>query len=343
MFFGRDIQKVNAVNDGFSVPEEAAEYVAKNEDVFIEVMLSCLHYVDDNCKEHEFSLGKPYIIYQLKEEQDEVYYYPIVDSTTNTIVANVGVIGTEDGYSFEIQKEHCYILNAVDYLNNDTVVYEENGIVYALTNSYKVSVDVNGTLNRHITPRSTNMNEIRDTLKKLEPFSACSQSDAEKLNIILQTTLSLKNPRGQYSYNMCWASSAATIINHLKSSSITGYDVCNTVGISYNAGGNMYNVQDGLSRYNVSYTAMRASAMTWSQITTNIDAGKPAAMGAETSSGSGHMTVLCGYNSGSSKTIVMWNPYLNSGSGGYATISFSGGVYTMNGSTYQWVTSLSYS
>ena len=80
--------------------------------------------------EKELRLGNPYIVYNFSEYQDEVYYYPLI--ADGGIVAVLGVIGTDWGYTYEISYDCGLIelLDEMDYLNNDCIFYTVDGELY---------------------------------------------------------------------------------------------------------------------------------------------------------------------------------------------------------------------
>lgn len=71
---------------------------------------------------------------------------------------------------------------------------------------------------------------------------------------------------GQYGYDMCWASAAATVINYKKTITVTPYEICNRLGIGYDDAGNIYDEQEALSLYGVSYGKIRFSMLGWDEI-----------------------------------------------------------------------------
>lgn len=81
----------------------------------------------DGSLEKEILLGNPYIVYNFSEYQDEVYYYPLI--ADGGIVAVLGVIGTDWGYTYEISYDCGLIelLDEMDYLNNDCIFYTVDG------------------------------------------------------------------------------------------------------------------------------------------------------------------------------------------------------------------------
>lgn len=355
-----DNQVVN-VTYSSAVPSEVSTFVIRNEDNFIQAANGlenwCARTVE-GC--NELDIGEPYIIYNVGFAQDEVYYYPMIDSNTGTIKYIVGVIGTIDGYVFEIKESMVDILNELDYMNNDWIFYTCLGDMYAESleeivnlgscslTSEKVNVSsADETLFVNMT-YSEKLNFIMEETQNMKPYAPIAwENEDNKLDVLLGTALSLYNPMGQYNYNMCWASSVATIVNYIKSSNVTGFDVCNRVGIGYDAGGSVYNMQDGLANYNVDYDYIRNCTLAWDEIQDNIDSGKPiglCAFGTLNSIVYGHAAVIYGYTgTGSSRQIIVWDPYGNSGRGTGTTVNFDSTYkcFSIDGVVYAWESTLS--
>lgn len=157
-------------------------------------------------------------------------------------------------------------------------------------------------------------------------------------------SLDLHNPMGQYGYDMCWASSVATVINYKKTITVTPYEICDRMETGYNDTGNIYDEQDALNLYGVSYEKIRFAMLGWNEIKDNIDSGNPviANLACVNPNYIGHAVTVYGYTS--SKKIEYWDSYLNNGKGESKPITYSSAgnsFLEMKNHAYCWQTSLS--
>lgn len=110
------------------VPTSAKNYIDENlSEIFDSAVSFAKEIKEDSSIEYDLELGKPYIIYNFEEYQDEIYYYPLInDGKTEFLLA---VIGTDMGYTYELSLggEMIYLLNEPDYLNNDCLFYIIDG------------------------------------------------------------------------------------------------------------------------------------------------------------------------------------------------------------------------
>jgi hypothetical protein len=340
-----------------NVPNEVEDYVKDNFENFIYVAKEFQQYstyqIDDESK---LSIGDPYIIYMPNEIQDEVYYYPIINKNEGRILFIVGIIGTVNGYTYEVNDNMVNDLNKADYVNGNCVIYKYGYGVYvenrkgeifneALTdlmpNQEEVAFEKMPFENK-----VSKINEKVKELKKVEPISW--KNEDELLKSKLKGSLTLRNPMGQYGYQMCWASSVATIVNYLQSAqTVTPFDVCTLLGIGYNDGGSAYDVCSGLSAYGVYYNMIRASSLTWDELKNNIDGNKPISLGASNKNNlyaPNHAVTIYGYTgtSGATNNVFIWDSALNNGNGDYSLFSYNGYSFTSNGEAYVWDRTVSY-
>ncbi|MBQ8325520.1 MAG: hypothetical protein IJX86_00485 [Lachnospiraceae bacterium] len=126
---------------------------------------------------------------------------------------------------------------------------------------------------------------------------------------------------------------------------VTGFDVCNRVGIAYNSGGTIYDAQDGLAYYNLYYNNILARRMSWDDLVDNIDNGYRVFLGATTMSGGGHAAVIYGYIGSHSddNNVICWDPYMNAGTGGEIFVTYTDTYFTYgDGVGFNWDKTLSY-
>lgn len=338
-----------------AIPDRVTAYIADNEEVFLSNSGDVNSLTLDS---KEYIMGNPFIIYNFGEVQDEVYYYPVMDTDTGLAVWVVGIIGTEHGYVYEMKESMADRLNQIDDLDEKWIFYILAGHLYAENQNRILDIGESALPKEESLKRMAEENWfmalsyteklelITEKMQHFQPFSPVQwESEEEQLNSLLTTSLTLYSPQAQYENGMCWASATATIVNYLQSRVVTGFEVCNHVGIGYDAGGSIYDMQDGLSYYNISYNFIRSRALTWDELSANIDSKKPIALcahGIYNGVVVGHAGVIFGYSgSGSSREIKVWNPYKN---GAEVTISYNGigSCFTIDGTVYGWDSSLSY-
>lgn len=141
---------------------------------------------------------------------------------------------------------------------------------------------------------------------------------------------------------MCWASAAATIVNYLLNRVVTGFEICNHLGIGYDTGGTIYDVADGINYYGLQYNRISNCKLGNDEVESNIDDGKPFVIVAYYDDDyMGHDITGYGYYG---TTIYYWDSNANNGSRGYGTFEYnqSGSCLVADGKVYSWVGTLSY-
>lgn len=302
------------------IPAPVTEFIADRFSVISDTVRSSL---DGIAPEQEILLGNPYLVYRFGEYQDEVYYYPMI--AAGRIRAVLGVIGTDLGYTYEISYNGglLELLDETDYLNSDCIFYvADDELYYESENgaSAKPSASAACATDQSLSAAEVSFaamsfeekqRALTDRLQSLRSVDTQNFAVHEPENIKYgaMKEITLRNKRSQYGYEMCWACVVATIVNTLNWTSYTGYDVCNRMGIGFNAGAEVEEIKTAFSYYGVDYKKT-ADALGWSEITQNIDAGYPIAMlmvpyYAPTSP-IGHSVTLYGYDSGN-HNIRIWN------------------------------------
>lgn len=343
----------------------AMKEVTERFDTLVDVMSSIGLLQDDASDTNNLSVAVPYIVYHAEEEiQDEIYYFPVYYNENDAIICTIEAIYFEGRFVLNISGANIEILNEIDYVNEECIVYTTDGNVCFETEK-KIIVDSifysDTSLLTYDTISLVEANEFmsvpfeskRELLKsRLNNLRECKRStqmdETECLNARMYGILTLYKPQGQYGLNMCWASAAATVINYISGRVVTGYDVCNRAGVGYDAGGTVYDIQDGLAAFGIEYDYIRATSLAWSQLTTNIDAGKPVIANCFPQySQSGHAVTLYGYTGSSSTNgyVTYWDSSLNRGTGGSNSFEFGSGegvFSTGDGFSWFWTSTVSY-
>lgn len=304
---------------------------------------------------NSLGIAEPYIVYHCNaDEQEKILYFPLIDKSKNKVVYLVEAIGVNGKYICNSLDHMVEALNDIRYLDNQCIVYLLNSDIYLETTSkiinvteyYSpetskyISVNDEKIMSRTFEEKKEDINERFNILYDFKKYEW--ESEEEILNTKMYGTLILSNPQGQYQYNMCWASAVATVHNYLISKVTNGFEVCTRMGIGYNDGATIYDTQDALAQYNIIYDEIRLSPLTWTELTGNINVSKPIIINGLNSEGAGHAVTIYGYVD-TRKTVQVWNSFLNSGSGGYATFTYDSGYFTNgDGVAYFWISSLSY-
>lgn len=309
---------------GKAIPEEAEEYL---ENIFTEVCTAAVNFArdieNDETIIYELELGKPYIIYNFEKYQDEIYNYPLIADGRIEFV--LSVLGTSDGYTYQLSRggEMLRLLNELDYINNDCVFYVINDELYYESEkngetNFEAAVMYGGNemldadeLLFAAKSFEEKKRIIRDKVEFFKPVEPIQTDSEESGNTKFGKTVTLRSPQKQYGYEMCWACVVATIVNTLNWTHYTGYDICNRMGIGFNAGAEIEDMKLALSYYGVNYKR-RDDYLSWTQIKQNIDAGYPIAILTVYSifdpDITGHTVTLMGYDkTGSKEYLYVWD------------------------------------
>lgn len=357
--------EISLERNEISYKNTASEYVSNAFDKIVESLMESDLFVSRVNDINALGIGTSFFVYDSSDTvQENVFYFPIIDESQNNVVYLIEAIGVDNGYICNPLDHMVDVLNEIDYIDNQSIAYLYNYDVYFETQTDKINTtyyyndDYNMEMNPYISSFDNSFvnrdfnekrSQILDSMKSLSDFHEYNwKSNDEILNTKLYGYLTLSNPQGQYGYGMCWASSVATVHNYLKplSSVVTGFEVCNRMGIGYGYGGSVYDEQDALWLYGINYNYIRnINTFNWSYLTSNIDSLKPLIANGYSAIGAGHAVTVTGYTGSSStnNNVRMWNGNLNGGSGGYEYISYGNGYFTDgSGTIFYWQTTLSY-
>ncbi len=329
------------------IPKSATQFVHQNYKEIIDVVM--LHIDQFNVESSnliDLKLGNPYVIYDLDiDKQDEIYFYPVLKD--HTVVLVISIMGTTNGWNLSANEDMVSKLNKISYDKMDYIFYESNGNIVA-ENSEVFSV-LSGQENQlcHNFKSFDFNHKIELISSRIKEFVKTDTSIKIDPNIkhLEKATLTLYNQQGQGSYGMCWAASVATIINYLKRTNITAMNVCDREGVGYDEGGDISLKQKALLDYGIYYDYVLYRQASWSEITKNIDNGKPLAASSHYSSERFHAVTIYGYQMFSTNDyITIWNSGLNSGAGGSQIIYYNplGSTFDYGNATYTLFRSLCY-
>lgn len=325
------------------IPKEGMDYFNSN----YKSMLKCI--TEDESVEIDISkveTGVPYVDYIIDEIQNPIYHFPMIYK--DKIIYVIDLSESELGYVLAIGTDFVDELNQIDYQNKEYIFYQEDGELIAENEDGKIKIYSNdGVKNFSIKNAQFYAKSFRAKKEaiynKINDYVLSDKEDNPDTKNLMGKQLTLHNPRGQYTYNMCWASTVATIVNYRTDSAYTGFDVCNRIGRGYDAGGSIYHMQDAMSVLGVKYPYIKGSALTYSEVKKNIDAGYPFAAGGDNGGTTvGHVVTIYGYKTvDNTKKILTWNSALQNGAGGKKWYEYNKGIIgTAGGKTYAWDRSL---
>ncbi len=348
-------------NAGYNRPFETAKklltvfnYADKKTEQTIKDMMS--EITEENTYE-TVEIGDYISAYNVDTEEN-FYLYPILCDDTLCYVAHVdrdnNVVITTNTEAFA----------SIDELDNgeEYVIYVDNGIYYATdddetTTLYKEHFDIfeEGNSFKNMSYDEI-YNIITEGVKSLfadfESFTVLDTYDINDDFVLTgwgdwwdwggndsgngQTVTKkcgITNFLLQGNYGLCWACTVGTIANYKTGRNLTGKNVADMMGIGYNDGGTIYDMQNALSRYGLSYS-VRTSKPTFAQVKSNIDTDKPFGM-CLTASNARHAITGYGYayNTGNTSSSASTNLVYAWDSNGYQ-ISFKHNSRTISTSGY---------
>lgn len=351
--------KSGQINENVSVPNDAAQYIQEKYSDIVELAkLYQEAFQLDGTTLHDLTIGEPYVILDLDEtQQDELYYYPILDAEDKIILV-VSVMGTTEGWNLSISTEMTEELNNIEYVENNFVFLESEDNIVA--ESKDDAIVIEGEENE-IIEEYTDLDydelveEVSEKIDEqfvktdiLEEEETCDMLYGYTRGFRATSTsaskvCSLYNPKGQGAYGMCWAASVATIANYIKGTNRSAQSICLLMEIGLNDGATISQSATALNKLGVYYAAHPLSIMSWTLIKKNINNKYPILVAAKSGS-KGHMVTLYGYQELYTNYIQIWNSGLNGGAGGSQVIQFksSGSTFSYGGYTYKWKEYVSY-
>lgn len=164
-----------------NIPDVIFQYAGERAEYFIEAALTGEIPFDENMeidRNMVLKLCKPYVIWNDLEYQDAVYYFPI--ASEHKVIAIICIMGKsahmEDlSASFPGDMAMVDTLNRLDYLHQDYIFYECQGLVFAEDKESRVQID---DISKYLA------DETKESSMAEEEFSALSYE--EKVQAVLQ-------------------------------------------------------------------------------------------------------------------------------------------------------------
>lgn len=341
------------------VPQEGKDYVKSNYYSFLTGAWEEGIYPNLTKKDlKKVKIEKPYIIYNFNETQDPVYYFPLSCKKEVISILDLSWDGEQYSLGLENDEDMVAVLNSVKYAKKEAIFYEYRGKIVAENKDRKYDTDIPFPFGGNASEAEEDAfyekhfkDKVQDICLRMQNFTPPSkivwESEDELFHSLLGTEVKLYKPQGQYTYNMCWASAAATVINYWKHSTVTGFEVCNKMGIGYNNGGSIYDIDEAMRKYGVRYSHIKKERLTWKEVKKNINAGAPIILSAHaTANGKirGHAATINGYRTVNGKPrINIWNSSEREGKGNYIEVEYNSYFcLKVKGVSYAWDGTLYY-
>lgn len=275
-----------------------------------------------------------YSVNQTKDNYEVTNLPVVIDGKIELILS---IMKTDEGYNATLGRDFAPLLNEVQLNGDNEVSIVQDGFtLYAVTpnKAYKqigstvIDIAEENESTYSLNGNTFSANEINFanyntsdlytinhsyTQAALESLTSENNSIQPYSNPVSPTgTKYLSNYPivhqriGDKQYGMCWAATVASIVRFEgKSSTLTAQQVCNRMGIGYNAGGTLENARAALASYLSSpyVPTIVNSTLSYSNIMTVIDNVDPAYMSCKNGD-SGHAVALVGYNFTSSKKEI---------------------------------------
>lgn len=179
---------------------KAQLYLEENASSIIEVLHNNAETFNlESGPAENFSFGRPFIIYLFEEKQDEIYYVPVIDNSTQKIVVVVGLMNTSNGYTFDMQASYVPYLNEIDYIHTDAIVYKYGNSLYFETPEVVVK---------------SNKNDVMPPSSDEEVNAFLNGSFEDKRNKVIAKAKSMQ--ADSYSVSISWTSPFATIMHYFR-------------------------------------------------------------------------------------------------------------------------------
>lgn len=305
----------------------------------------------DETELDEVSIGTPYIVYDVANPiQDEIYHYPIINDRSDNVVLMVNVMGTTDGWHYDISTENISKLNALNYANEEYIFYGAEGNTIAENEKTKKQFTGNDSntaiqnfenceWDEKVDIISERMDELQKTTTNIPANRDLQVTYTPKVVDVEVGTgkkCELYNRKSQDFFALCWAASIATISNYLNGTNHTPYQIADKEGIGYNSGADTSQILKAMKDFNVPYS-IYGNTLSWDNIIYKITSKTPIYMISEVRN-EAHATVLYGYKvKNGVQYIAIWNPGTNF-EGATEVIEFNGSAttYSYEGLTFTW-------
>lgn len=356
--------------------EDEAEIVSEISDIISPQATLYINQKFDNIKKIAYSmkedfnlsgngdnllLGTPFVIYDAdKNQQEEEFFYPVIDIITDKVVLVINVLGTTTGWQHSISTEYVEALNAVNWPKNNCVFFEKNdkvsikvedpdvvegGIVEKVSSQEleRVGEQITSSIFLH----KIGVEENKDSFKNIPTAYIPTVTDE-----LGSYYCNLENAQSQNFLPICWAASVATVVNYVNGTNITATQVCDSINHSY-TGGYPADCKAALKRYGLNYK-YRERELYFKTVVANIQRRKPILINAygtnDNGEAAGHTVTVYGYKdfSGTDDYMILWDSnVLNAygeNVGGVKVISYNGANTTFDSANihFTWRTSLSF-
>lgn len=352
-------QEVSAFSEEFrdfvenELAAEGQRYLSTQMNQIESVLVSCkkdLNIRADEC--NKLMAGDPFVVYNEDQNvQEQILYYPVAVKDTKKVVAVISLMNTTAGWQYCIDTDWADELNKAHYMES-----KEDFIFYFSDKKFVVQKsDSNDQKSKNILTTQEFDDKSFESKKqimkaKMRNWRKIDVEENRKDTSRLQYTpgvtdelgyfyCNIPGAQGQGNFGLCWAASAATIINYRTGSSYTAQNIADVMGIDYNKGATDSQTASALRYFDLDYSAF-FSTMSFNSIMTELNIRFPFVVsGNSATRKNGHSVTAYGYrNLSNGNYVMLWDSAINNGQGG-VTISLynsSGMTYTSGNTAYTW-------
>lgn len=352
-------QEVSAFSEEFrdfvenELAAEGQRYLSTQMNQIESVLVSCkkdLNIRADEC--NKLMVGDPFVVYNEDQNvQEQILYYPVAVKDTKKVVAVISLMNTTVGWQYCIDADWADELNKAHYMES-----KEDFIFYFSDKKFVVQKsDSNDQKSKNILTTQEFDDKSFESKKqimkaKMRNWRKIDVEENRKDTSLLQYTPGVTDELGYFYCNipgaqgqgsntkLCWAASAATIINYRTGSSYTAQNIATIMGISADRGATVYETASALRYFDLDYSAS-FSTISFNSIMTELNIRFPFVISGNSEAGTGHAVTAYGYrNLEAGQYVMLWNPEINNGQGG-VTISHyqpSWMTFTSGNIAYTW-------
>ncbi len=324
------------VTESSIIPKEAIEYASDHYKDVLSNKIESVYGEDKLLEGKDLTLGKPSVIVfdpQKCLHQDRIFYFPLYDQD-GCICLVMSVIETTDGWTCCFSRE---------WLNEFDRVYRKGKENIFLVDDSSSKMFLKRINKKQFDELDISLNTVDINSRIHDENDVLEYAPGFYIDTDNSKKCSLYNARGQGGNKLCWAASAATIINYIKGRSVTTMDVARAANV-VNEGASLSVTRKTMEKFDLFYPYVVNGYISWDLIKKCIKQKKPVYCAASCYEG-GHAVVNHGYTvSAGEKYVIFWNPGINGGKGGEITSSFraNGTLITYYGHAYTWDAYLSY-
>ncbi len=327
---GKELDYKKFVEEELS--KKATQYLKGEMETIRQLLITCENDFDvDKDVAERLQLGTPFIIYNVEQNnQEDSFYYPLVDIKNNNIIAILSLVNTTTGWTYTINKDWAKELSDCNYLNKDYLFYqsEDNFIAESDSECVVLGGEDSGSDFKDIA-YNDKKRIIAKSMKNRRKLDVKEERKNRKIKYGYSPAIrkesggyyycKLYNAKGQGPGKnpLCWAASAATAINYRKGTNYDAGDILVALNYANNDGRDIDVINEALTTYGLNYKYIRYTPKR-GVIRKSIEKKYPVIIAGKNSYiGAGHAVTVYGYRDvGTNHYLMIWDSALNNGKGG---------------------------